>query len=98
MPPAAAISSSQTGAGTRTEAPKPSQPDLISRYNLGAKLTASSSEDKETTGGSPGGSPGGKAWSQNKTERQSLMQQRREEMILAARRKMEAKIAAENKS
>ncbi|OBT45436.1 hypothetical protein VE00_04593 [Pseudogymnoascus sp. WSF 3629] len=94
MPPAAATSSSQTGAGTRTEAPKPSQPDLISRYNLGAKLAASSSEDKETTGGSPGG----KAWSQNKTERQSLMQQRREEMILAARRKMEAKIAAENKS
>lgn len=98
MPPAAATSSSQTGAGTRTEAPKPSQPDLISRYNLGAKLAASSSEDKETTGVSPGGSPGGKAWSQNKTERQSLMQQRREEMILAARRKMEAKIAAENKS
>ncbi|OBT94963.1 hypothetical protein VE01_07477 [Pseudogymnoascus verrucosus] len=99
MPPAAATSSSQTGAGTRTEAPKPSQPDLISRYNLGAKIAASSSsEDKETTGGSPGKSPGGKAWSQNKTERQSLMQQRREEMILAARRKMEAKIAAENKS
>ncbi|KFY15202.1 hypothetical protein V492_02164 [Pseudogymnoascus sp. VKM F-4246] len=98
MPPAAASSPSQTGAGTRTETPKPSQPDLIARYNLGAKLAASSSEDKETPSGSPGGSPGGKAWSQNKTERQSLMQQRREEMILAARRKMEAKIAAEKQS
>jgi coupling of ubiquitin conjugation to ER degradation protein 1 len=100
MPPAAASSSSQNGAGTRTETPKPSQPDLIARYNLGAKLAATNGEDKEASPASPspGGSPGGKAWSQNKTERQSLMQQRREEMILAARRKMEAKIAAENKS
>ncbi|KFX87918.1 hypothetical protein O988_09225 [Pseudogymnoascus sp. VKM F-3808] len=98
MPPAAASSSSQNGAGTRAETPKPSQPDLIARYNLGAKLAAANSEDKEASPASPGGSPGGKAWSQNKTERQSLMQQRREEMILAARRKMEAKIAAENKS
>ncbi|KFY24021.1 hypothetical protein V493_05490 [Pseudogymnoascus sp. VKM F-4281 (FW-2241)] len=99
MPPAAASSSSQTGAGTRTETPKPSQPDLIARYNLGAKLAASSNDDKETAEASRSGSPGGtKAWSQNKTERQSLMQQRREEMILAARRKMEAKIAAENKT
>ncbi|KFY93866.1 hypothetical protein V498_04203 [Pseudogymnoascus sp. VKM F-4517 (FW-2822)] len=97
MPPAAASSSSQ--AGTRTETPKPSQPDLIARYNLAEKLAAATSEDKETPEGSPSRSPGGtKAWSQNKTERQSLMQQRREEMILAARRKMEAKIAAENKS
>ncbi|OBT66222.1 hypothetical protein VE03_04387 [Pseudogymnoascus sp. 23342-1-I1] len=98
MPPTAASSSSQ--AGTRTETPKPSQPDLIARYNLAEKLAASStSEEKGAVEGSPSRSPGGtKAWSQNKTERQSLMQQRREEMILAARRKMEAKIAAENKS
>lgn len=37
----------------------------------------------------------GQAWSQNKVERQALLQKRREEMILAARRKMEAKVAAE---
>ena len=36
-----------------------------------------------------------KGWSANKDERQSQLQKRREEMILAARRKMEAKIAAE---
>ena len=37
----------------------------------------------------------GQAWSTNKAERQALLQRRREEMILAARRKMEAKVAAE---
>ena len=35
------------------------------------------------------------AWSSNKGERHALLQRRREEMILAARRKMEAKVAAE---
>jgi coupling of ubiquitin conjugation to ER degradation protein 1 len=38
----------------------------------------------------------GQAWSQNKGERQALLQKRREDMILAARRKMEAKLAAES--
>jgi coupling of ubiquitin conjugation to ER degradation protein 1 len=37
----------------------------------------------------------GQAWSTNKGERQALLQRRRDEMILAARRKMEAKVAAE---
>lgn len=37
----------------------------------------------------------GKGWSSNRDERQSALQRRRDEMILAARRKMEAKIAAE---
>jgi coupling of ubiquitin conjugation to ER degradation protein 1 len=36
-----------------------------------------------------------KAWSTNRDERQTALQRRRDEMILAARRKMEAKIAAE---
>lgn len=35
------------------------------------------------------------AWSANKGERQALLQKRREEMILGARRKMEAKLKAE---
>lgn len=38
---------------------------------------------------------GAQAWSSNKNERQALLQKRREEMILAARRKMEAKVAEE---
>jgi len=36
-----------------------------------------------------------KAWSSNKDERQALLQKRRDQMILEARRRMEAKIAAE---
>lgn len=42
-----------------------------------------------------GDAAGKKGWSNSKDERQSLLQKRRDEMILAARRKMEAKIAAE---
>ncbi|KAJ5671212.1 hypothetical protein N7507_000339 [Penicillium longicatenatum] len=54
--------------------------DLISRYNLSARLGAESTENQ------PPASPS--AWSQNKEERQRLLQKRRDEMILAARRKM----------
>jgi coupling of ubiquitin conjugation to ER degradation protein 1 len=38
---------------------------------------------------------GKKAWSSSKEERQSLLQKRRDAMILEARRKMEAKLKAE---
>lgn len=77
-----------TSAASSSSA-KPIQPDLISRYNLAARLNAKSEEDNLPQ-------PSGKqAWSQNKAERQALMKRRREEMILAARKKMEAKIAAE---
>jgi coupling of ubiquitin conjugation to ER degradation protein 1 len=37
----------------------------------------------------------GKAWSSNREERQALLQRRRDEMILAARRKMQARMATE---
>ncbi|KAL2793529.1 hypothetical protein BJX66DRAFT_305709 [Aspergillus keveii] len=53
--------------------------DLISRYNLAAKIVDTS--EAESTA-----KPGG--WSQNKEERQRLLQKRRDDMILAARRKM----------
>jgi coupling of ubiquitin conjugation to ER degradation protein 1 len=36
-----------------------------------------------------------KAWSSNRDERHASLQNRRDEMILAARRRMEAKMAAE---
>ncbi|CAI6337405.1 unnamed protein product [Periconia digitata] len=67
-----------------------SKPDLISRYNLSSKLANSASETSATT--SEGEQPvKPKAWSQDRNERQSNLQRRREEMILAARRKMEEK-------
>lgn len=64
-------------------AAKPSHPDLITRYNLSSKLSqqAESTEEKAKA----------KAWSADRNERQLNLQRKREEMILAARRKMEEK-------
>ncbi|ORY63155.1 uncharacterized protein BCR38DRAFT_436045 [Pseudomassariella vexata] len=67
--------------------PSVTEPDLITRYNLQNKVSGASedaADDKKAQG-----------WSSNKDERQSLLQKRRNEMILQARRRMEAKIAAE---
>lgn len=73
------------------QAAKPAQPDLITRYNLASKVgPAAESSAVET--------PKGKAWSQDKTERQANLQRRREEMILAARRKLEEKAKAQQKT
>ncbi|KAF2999925.1 hypothetical protein E8E13_008986 [Curvularia kusanoi] len=62
---------------------KPAHPDLITRYNLSSKLNQPSEPAEEK--------PKGKAWSADRNERQSNLQRKREEMILAARRKMEEK-------
>ncbi|PSN63785.1 hypothetical protein BS50DRAFT_576402 [Corynespora cassiicola Philippines] len=76
---------SRSNPPSRTATPptKPAQPDLITRYNLKSKLstTTSGSEEPQKS----------KAWSQDRNERQANLQRRREEMILAARRKMEEK-------
>ena len=69
---------------------KPSQPDLITRYNLASKVGQASSTGTEEQPK--------KAWSQDKNERQANLQRRREEMVLAARRKMEEKAKAESKT
>jgi coupling of ubiquitin conjugation to ER degradation protein 1 len=91
--PASASSSSTSPVGGKPAAPKASQPDLITRYNLTSKLA---NEDAESDSQESTSTVGGKtAWSQNKNERQALLQRRREEMILAARKKMQAKVAAE---
>lgn len=89
-------------ATSSTAQAKPPQPDLITRYNLAAKLADEASRREGSEGAEPEGPSdiGGsqkksQAWSANKAERQALLQKRREEMILAARRKMEAKVAAE---
>lgn len=84
-PPGQPLSSGSTTAATR-QPEKPAQPDLITRYNLRDKLETSTSEEEDRKG---------KAWSSNRDERQAFLQKRRDEMILTARRKMEAKIASE---
>ncbi|KAL8830301.1 MAG: hypothetical protein Q9191_001510 [Dirinaria sp. TL-2023a] len=64
---------------------KPSLPDLITRYNLKSKISDSNELEGE------GASVKGPVWSNNRDERQELLKQRREEMILKARRRMEDK-------
>jgi coupling of ubiquitin conjugation to ER degradation protein 1 len=66
---------------------KPAQPDLITRYNLKDKLDTAPADATQQD-------QKGRAWSSNRDERQASLQRRREEMVLAARRKMEAKLAA----
>ena len=64
--------------------------DLITRYNLGSKISSPPSTPSEE-GSEMSGSPQAQSWSNNKNERQALLKRRREEMILNARRKLEEK-------
>lgn len=77
----------QASPAARPAAPaaKPSQPDLITRYNLTWKLNNPEESTAETSPQKQ------KTWSQDRMERQANLKRRREEMILAARRKLEAK-------
>ncbi|KAK4176701.1 hypothetical protein QBC36DRAFT_238338 [Triangularia setosa] len=93
---ATTTTASGNGSGNNVaKPPSPAHPDLITRYNLAEKLKGG--VEQEEGGGVVGGSRSGKgkAWSSNKDERQTLLQKRRDQMILEARRKMEARIAAE---
>ena len=59
------------------------EPDLITRYNLQAKISSKGKEKEED--------PAEPRWSSSKEDRQKMLQRRRDEMILAARRKMQEK-------
>ncbi|KAI1409681.1 hypothetical protein F5Y13DRAFT_203333 [Hypoxylon sp. FL1857] len=85
-PPPASPSPSGTQTQPFKAPPKPAEPDLITRYKLQDKINAETEAERATRT---------KAWSSNRDERQAALQRRRDEMILAARKKMEAKIAAE---
>lgn len=80
----AAAAAERSGAGASVEA-KSSKPDLITRYGLQSKVggkgkePVASEEQKRS------------AWSSDKMARAEGLKRRREEMILEARRKMEAK-------
>ncbi|KAH7149952.1 hypothetical protein B0J13DRAFT_660728 [Dactylonectria estremocensis] len=85
-PPPPGGSANAATAALPRQPDKPAQPDLITRYNLSGKVgTEATAEDDKK----------GKAWSSNREERHASLQRRRDEMILAARRKMEAKMVAE---
>ncbi|KAK8080514.1 hypothetical protein PG997_008332 [Apiospora hydei] len=89
--PANAASATTRSQQQKPAIPKSTEPDLITRYNLQSRIN--DSPGSAENGGSVDAK--GKAWSSNRDERQSALQRRRDEMIIAARRKMEAKIAAE---
>jgi coupling of ubiquitin conjugation to ER degradation protein 1 len=72
---------SRATTATPTPAAKSGSPDLISRYNLSQRIA----EEQEIS------SKPESAWSQNKSERQRLLQKRRDDMILAARKKLQQK-------
>ncbi|MCJ1380170.1 hypothetical protein MMC17_003273 [Xylographa soralifera] len=87
QPPSLA-SSSPTPSTSSTPSAQPIPQDLITRYNLTSKIQQSSSHSQSPTAEvAPEAKKAG--WSANKNERQALLQRRREEMILSARRKME---------
>jgi coupling of ubiquitin conjugation to ER degradation protein 1 len=77
----AAPTGGSTPAVRRTAAEEKKGPDLIQRYKLDSKAETLQAEETSTE-------PTKIAWTSNKTDRQTLLQKRREEMILAARRKM----------
>lgn len=84
--PTPAATTTTTGPRRNVDA-KPAGPDLIQRYNLHRKISEASVSEE------PAAADASKkvGWSNNKAERQTMLQKRREEMILNARRKMEAK-------
>ncbi len=76
----------------------PPQPDLIERYGLKKELEQGDAGSASASGSSSGSATGKQqAWSQSKSERQALLQRRRNEMILNARREMEKKVGGEKK-
>ncbi|KAJ5970479.1 Ubiquitin system component Cue [Penicillium vulpinum] len=85
QPPVAIPSTNIPPTQTPTAAspPKADAQDLISRYNLREKA-ASPPPPAESQPETPSKS----SWSQNKEERQRILQKRRDDMILEARRKM----------
>ncbi|GJC94120.1 CUE domain-containing protein [Colletotrichum higginsianum] len=95
-PPGANNASASSSAPAKAPE-KPTQPDLITRYKLQGKIAAQQRQQAEADAAAER-EKASRGWSSNRDERQSLLQKRRDEMILAARRKMEAKIAAEKAS
>lgn len=80
QPPMPAAPAARPALNPQTT-PKPTHPDLITRYQLANKIQSEEAAPTEEPPKKP-------SWSQNKAERQQNLQRRREEMILAARRKI----------
>ena len=79
------MTSSSTGA-----AQAQTHRDLISRYNLSSKLDVDDEDQFDDEDAKAKNKDHDKGWAATKSERASLFAKRREEMILEARRKMQA--------
>ncbi|MCJ1434606.1 hypothetical protein MMC27_003975 [Xylographa pallens] len=88
QPPSLA-SSSPTPSTSSAPAAPPIPQDLITRYNLSSKIQPSFARPQQPSTTETPHEAKKAGWSANKNERQALLQRRREEMILGARRKME---------
>ncbi|KJX99446.1 protein AMFR [Zymoseptoria brevis] len=84
LPSPAEAQSSASGGPKR---PTATQPDLITRYNLQSRVNG---KGKEAV---PSEEQKRNAWSSDKNARAEALKKRREEMVLAARRKMQEKEA-----
>jgi coupling of ubiquitin conjugation to ER degradation protein 1 len=84
-PPATAAAQQRNARGQGLSAP--SQPDLITRYNLQARVGGKGKEPVPSEEQRRSGS----SWSSDKSARAESLKKRREEMVLEARRRMEAK-------
>ncbi|PGG99330.1 hypothetical protein GX51_06366 [Blastomyces parvus] len=84
--PAPSAPAAQANSTSRSTSKQQAQ-DLISRYNLSDRVK---SELPQTVTSTSSGTiiHQESAWAQNRTERQRLLQKRRDEMILAARRRL----------
>ncbi|KAL9025650.1 MAG: hypothetical protein Q9196_005557 [Gyalolechia fulgens] len=67
--------------------PRPSHPDLIARYKLESRISQPDVPKPEVEEEKPNAPE----WGKTKAERQSLLRQRKVEMVLAARRRFEEK-------
>ncbi|MCJ1284587.1 hypothetical protein MMC26_003920 [Xylographa opegraphella] len=92
-PPSFQPPSLASSSPSRSPAPSSTTPsthaipqDLITRYNLASKIEPQAPTAATAT--APAEAPKA-GWSTSRNERQALLQRRREEMILSARRKME---------
>lgn len=84
QPPITFATTSSTPASGSSQSKKP-EVDLITRYNLQNKISGKGKEREEETP-----APG---WQQDKAQRAKMLQRRRDEMILEARRKMQERDA-----
>ncbi|KAL6717247.1 hypothetical protein ACLMJK_005162 [Lecanora helva] len=83
QPPMPAPSTPSTASSASVQ-PKQDHIDLIKRYNLAGRMSSPSPTPLQ-------GAEVKTTWSNNKNERQALLQKRREDMILNARRKLKEK-------